>query len=709
MTPGEDVGGPPAQDQPAEAAEASLAIDLSAELVDDVSPESPVGEVPRIADPGPAEAWRPRLAAAFSGLGTLALVGFSLGLCAWELWHSGTLQDFVMTNGPTRERALGAVMFGGSGTILFSLLALVLLGRRRLLHGEGIERLGRRVSPLALAALMPLMFRWRFWQGGREVIFLLLVLVLVFSTQRLVQVYFATPPVFGRPRFLDRMSSDSAAVGRWSVAWLPFAIVLVAAASYAAYFGYHTVVHHRNVLSSSLDLGLEENVIWNALHSGALFKTTPYGGPTGNLLGEHAAYLSYVIAPLYAIHQSAETILILQATLIGGATIPLYLVARKYLGPWLSCLVAVWYVLYPPLHGSNLYDFHYPPLAPFFLWFTLYFALSRRAVLTFIFAVLTLSVREDISIGLMICGLFLILTNRQARAGFYLACAGALYFVAMKMVIMPLQRGGQEAFIHQYAGLVPEGSKGFSGVLKTVLGNPVFTLGVLLDRDKLVYMLEIFLPLAFFPLRRAIGILCCVPGFLFTLLSTGYRPLYQISFQYTAHWTAYLFIALIANLAWVGREATRRGRAGRAWQRAWVVAISLAVLTTSYQLGAFIQHNAARGGFGTYHFGTLPEDKERRRTLYELLAMVPPKAKIVSSENIVPQVSNRAYAYTLRMGIADADYLLFSLPIGGDERAKVMEVLPDGSFGVVAERGQYVLAKRGHSTDLNSGVLSRMR
>jgi len=149
------------------------------------------------------------------------------------------------------------------------------------------------------------------------------------------------------------------------------------------------------------------------------------------------------------------------------------------------------------------------------------------------------------------------LTNRRARAGLYLACAGALYFVAMKMVIMPLQRGGQEAFIHQYAGLIPEGGKGFGGVLKTVLGNPVFTLGVILERDKLIYLLEIFLPLAFFPLRRAIGILCCVPGFLFTLLSTGYRPLYQISFQYTAHWTAYLFIALIANLAWVGREASQ--------------------------------------------------------------------------------------------------------------------------------------------------------
>jgi uncharacterized membrane protein len=642
-------------------------------------------------------------------MAVLGLVGFSLGLCGWEIADSKGLFDFAMSNGPAKGIGLGAVKVAAGSALAFLLAALALLARRQLLRGDAIERLGRRLSPLGLAALAPLLFQWRFWQGAREVVFLLLVLVLVLAAQKLFAVSFATEPVFGRPRWLDRVLAGSAAAFRAHRRWLPFALVVLAAAIYATYFSYYTVVHHHNVLSSSLDLGLEENVIWNALHSGALFKTTPYGGPTGNLLGEHAAYLSYVIAPIYGLHQSAETILILQSVLIGGAAIPLYLVARKYLGPWLSCLIAVLYVLYPPVHGSNLYDFHYPPLAPFFLWFTLHFALSGKTVRTFIFAALTLSVREDVSMGLVIGGLFLMLTNRRSRTGFYLAVAGAFYFVAMKLVIMPLQRGGHEAFIHQYAGLVPDGSKGFSGVMKTVLGNPAFTLGVVLEKDKLIYLLEIFLPLGFFPLRRSIGLLCCVPGFLFTLLSTGYRPLYQISFQYTAHWTSYLFIALIANLAWVERTAGRHGRRGKAWHHAWIVAISLAMLTTSYQLGGLLQHNATRGGFGVYHFGTGPEDVARRRAVSELLAMVPRKAKIVSSENIVPQTSNRAFAYTLRMGIADADYLLFSVPPGGDERAKVMEVLPSGTFGVVAERGEFVLAKRGHPTDLNAGVLARMR
>jgi hypothetical protein len=140
-----------------------------------------------------------------------------------------------------------------------------------------------------------------------------------------------------------------------------------------------------------------------------------------------------------------------------------------------------------------------------------------------------------------------------------------------------------------------------------------------------------------------------------------------------------------------------------------VAAISLGMLVMSYQMGALIQQHTARGGFGTYHFGTDAKDWERRRTVRELIALVPPKAKIVSSENIVPQISNRAFSYTLRMGIADADYLLFNVPPGGDEQAKVIEVLSPGTFGVLSERGEFVLAKRGYPTELNSGVLARMR
>jgi len=70
-----------------------------------------------------------------------------------------------------------------------------------------------------------------------------------------------------------------------------------------------------------------------------------------------------------------------------------------------------------------------------------------------------------------------------------------------------------------------------------------------------------------------------------------------------------------------------------------------------------------------------------------LTRMVPSMAKVVASENIVPQLSNRSDAYTLRIAVFDADYILFRLPAPQYEREHVLEVLENDSFGIVADSG----------------------
>ena len=69
-----------------------------------------------------------------------------------------------------------------------------------------------------------------------------------------------------------------------------------------------------------------------------------------------------MLVPIYALAPRAETLLIIQATLIGAAVIPLFLFSRNRLGPYQAVSIAAMYVFYAPLHGGNLYDFHYPPL-----------------------------------------------------------------------------------------------------------------------------------------------------------------------------------------------------------------------------------------------------------------------------------------------------------------------------------------------------------
>jgi len=278
---------------------------------------------------------------------------------------------------------------------------------------------------------------------------------------------------------------------------------------------------------------------------------------------------------------------------------------------------------------------------------------------------------------------------------------------------MPLA-GGEERdmFLLMYRGLVPPGGTSFAGVLATVAGNPGHAISALLERDKLVYLLQLLAPLAFLPLLRPIGLLFLAPGAVFTLLATGYAPLVQISFQYTAHWTAFVFVAAVLSLAAVARPRFAGDGSGEVRRRAWLGAVIAATLVCSHQYGAVLQRDTARGGFARYQFGASDADRARRAALHELIALVPPRASIVATERLVPQVSGRPDAYTLRVGVFDAEYALFpvdpALLIAAAERPRVADLLERGEFGIVAVREPFALARRGHPPGGNAGVLERL-
>jgi uncharacterized membrane protein len=227
-----------------------------------------------------------------------------------------------------------------------------------------------------------------------------------------------------------------------------------------------------------------------------------------------------------------------------------------------------------------------------------------------------------------------------------------------------------------------------------------------------VYLLQIITPLAFLPWRRPIGILCSVPGFFFTLLATNYPPLIQASFQYTAYWTTFLFIAVVANLEFFVRKELAEPALGTSWRAsrtAWLVAMTCTMLATSYQFGGFFQQNTIRGGFGSYRFTLLQSDHDRHDRLYKLIAQLPARAKVVSSELIVPQIASRPDSYTFRNGMYDAEYFIAWMPPREDERKYIAEALKSGSFGVIDVQGEFVLGRRGHATARNAEVISRYR
>ena len=645
----------------------------------------------------------------------LAFEFTSVAVAIWAFKHPDAWLDFVRNNAVPHSSAAEAVRRLAFGVASCALVLAGLVASRGLRAQLFLQGLAQRGAPAILASFLAALFNWRLWVDRElpHLLFTLTALVLVKATVRYALSAPALPPLrsaVGRKIVLQlrQMGDDLKLSGAALPRHLPLLLVGAAFAVYTAYFSFVTIVHHRNVLSSSLDLGLEDNLVWNVLHRAPLFKSSPLGGPNSSHLGFHATWFSFVIAPFYALRPNAETLLFLQALLFGGAAVPLYLLGARYVSRWLASAVAIAYLLYPGLHGSNLYDFHYLPLGCFFLWFTIYFVDTRRWTWAALFALLALSVREDVSVGLACLGGLLLLTGRRPIAGSMLLALGGAYFLLMKGVIMHHAMGGGDAFVHQYKLLIPEEDGSFAGVVKTIISNPIYTLDTLLERQKLIYFLQIMLPFAFFPLRRAIGLWAVLTGFVFTLLSTKYQPQIMISFQYTAYWSAQLFPVTLVNLHWLNRTSAINRGPGIAWKWSWLAAFALGTLALSYQYGAVLQNHTAWGGFGPYHFGTDAQDLARRTSVRKLLALIPPDAKVSACENVVPQLSNRPDAYTLRLSIYDADYVLFRLPAPQYERENVLEALQSRKFGVVKESGEFVLIKRGHSIDGNLKIITRL-
>jgi uncharacterized membrane protein len=618
---------------------------------------------------------------------TLAGVGFSLVLFA-QIVTLGEQRrnDFLLGNGLWQSGRARLLVTLGVGALVPALAAAILLLRRPHLR-PAVTRLARVLSPLLLIGLTPALFNLSL-SHINQLHYLLLMSLVVLAGEPLGRASLASMAEWrwaGARRLWQRLPRPSSRV-------FFVTIVLLAAAGYSVYVGYFTILNHRRLATTAFDLGIYDNLLYNAMH-GQLFRSPVLFGPAGgNYLAGHAEFAMLLFVPLYALKPGPETMLILQAAVLGFAAVPLYLFATTQLSRPMAAAVALAYLLYAPLHGPNFYDFHWLPLAIFF-HFWLYFALAtHRTSLAVVMVAVLFAFREDVAVGLALLGLFLTVTGVRPRFGMVLTVASVVWFALVRFVIMPA--AGAWYFQAFFNELYADGQDTFGSVIKTIITNPVFFLSTIEREAKLTYALHMLAPLAFLPLRRPVMLLLVLPGFFFTIMTTGYAPTLSIAFQYTTHWIPYLFLAVVIALVILRRQDGGNPVA----PRAAVAVMVLALLSHSYTFGAILQRSNFVGGFRRVEFTMSDVEKERYGQLKELLAMIPRTASVAATENECAHVSTRKVVYPLRWPPGPVDYLLVGRShVDGLALESLRPTLADDSYGLLAERGKELfLFKRGH-------------
>jgi uncharacterized membrane protein len=628
-----------------------------------------------------------------------ALYGFAA--VAWFLYsfRSGFLPDFLMKNerGADERNIMLLALVGGTvvGGAAGSAALAWLRGRHR--DTAGFERWLWFALPALFLPALSVLFRAKPWQNRHETL-LPIVLLLSLAFEACLRLSLQSVPRAALQFWQQTVDQIPRLVKRHG----PLLIVVAAALGYAAFFTFYLLRWHYKLRTGNFDLSINNNLMYGGLHGDFLQSPVAFPADPNKYLAAHAKFGHYLFLPIYALFPRAETLLVIQAFLIGAGSIPLFLFARRHIAEWAALLVTLAYLAYYPMHGASFSEFQNVPIAALFVFLVVWAADTRRWVWMGVFTAIALLMREDIPVGLSVIGLFLLVTGYRPIAGLVLTSVSLTYFMLLRFYVM--DEAGDWWFPTMYKELWADGERGFRSVIKTLITNPLFVLSKLITEKKVMYLLHLLVPLAFLPLRRWYLWCCLIPGALLTLLVTNYDPPTSFSFHYVMHWAPYLFMGAVLALEAIGKSV----ELGAIRQHAALITMCGASAVLSYNYGAFAaRENSFKGGFHKVEFTFSEAERARYARLQELIKIIPPDAKLAATEKVGPHVSSRRVLHTMRQGPRGADWILASsreLKLS-KTKPSLKAVLEKNEYGVYKRSGDFAVFKKGHDTSGNAQLM----
>jgi len=360
----------------------------------------------------------------------------------------------------------------------------------------------------------------------------------------------------------------------------------------------------------------------------------------------HFSPILYLGLPLYWIFPDPSTLLATQAIVVALGVVPLYKLSKHFkLSNYKILAVVLIYVLHPTVIANNFYYFHENCYLTVLLLWTFYFAEKGKSIPMFIFAFLTMMVKEDAPIYILFFGLYLLVSNKSKLKGSILCGISALYF-AVVTKLMAIY--GQGIMTYRYDNFIFEKDGNIYDVILNVIKNPTYTLQQLLTPEKLQFLILMLVPMALLPLaiKKPSRIVLLFPLILMNLM-TDYKYQYDISFQYTYATVAFLFYLTVINVSELDLKHAK----------------NLLLCGVCSSLIFFSSVNYSRLDTIDYY----NKDKEKSEIITEALATIPMDKSIKSTTFFIPALWNRDEVYEYEYSDEETDYVVFDLRYGNDD------------------------------------------
>lgn len=452
------------------------------------------------------------------------------------------------------------------------------------------------------------------------------------------------------------------------------AILLAAALIYFIYVGGLTTMRYLNHQAPAFDFGIFTQMFYSMKET-LLPNTTVERDMFLSHFAVHISPIYYLLLPFYALFPSPVTLQLAQAAVVVSGIFPLYLLCRHYgLSNKITAAVGVAYCMFPALMGGCFYDIHENMfLTPLLLWL-FYFYEKKRFAGVYIFAVLTLMVKEDAMIYVASFALFILLSRREWKHGSILLGMALAYFICAVALLNTFGRGAMTGRFENY---MTDQRLGLIGVILTILKNPAYLLYEIFNSEKLLFLLIMLAPLGFLPFfnKKPSRLILLLPVLVISLMS-DYPYQHSIRFQYVFGVIAFIFYLTVMNLAAIAPRTRRRLACFAA---AGCVLMSVSQMSTYLNiLETYITH------------------REENLAINDLLDTVPRDASVEASSCFVPYLSQRKEIYRMKSH-NKAEYVVIDLRpahLDKDTATYLQEFLEDGYVIITEEENLLMILRQ---------------
>lgn len=301
------------------------------------------------------------------------------------------------------------------------------------------------------------------------------------------------------------------------------------------------LAQHWSLGTGSYDLGMFHHAVDNTLHGQFMLAF----GLGRNFFSEHFSPVLLGWTAFYALVPRVETLLVLQGLTTALAAWPLYVLARRCgLGQPESAIVALAFLLNPFLWRGFVFDVHMEMMLPLFVFGVVASAMGRRWVAFYVFALLALTIKEDVPLVLAACALWLVVRRRESwRHAAALALLSAVWFVVATKVAIPAAMGDGSAqsrfLVERYGHL----GNTLGAIVWKMLAEP-WRLWEMLTGRPVRALVGVLGPAAWVEPVALVG---AIPSLLVSR-ATDYRVQNELALYYGLPTTVVIFVAVPATL-----------------------------------------------------------------------------------------------------------------------------------------------------------------